>query len=601
MPGEPGLLGSFTQDITVLVESFSEKDPAGKQSLVQLLNSDASAFCAAAIRVLSNGKVSSGSRFLVYLLTKEKLLTTALLDPNLSSLKEAVAAAKTIEELGTHLQPAFEAALSKILGAPDLPDGSPRVLRILELFESIGAQSCWPSFQTELMSHSDKTVRSKAALVIGRNTRNVTWIGRRLLDRDRRVQANAIEALWGLSADEARPMLTTALQSGNNRVIANAALGLYRIGDLNAVRVLLDMARHSNPVFRLSALWAMGETEDQRFLPFLMEQFKSTQGKLKLAITRALARIRRCEKIAAEKGALGIHLLSATVQQDRRRRIAFTLASVGSTEFADMKPTAIAVWEGGRLIEDYEVKLPSNPAVQVIGMVAPRLLSNSDPYGLAITESLTLCLAIKRADDLWRLDRYDIDDAPAEAGPITRSSLPYEDSLVTQELKNRQGYLSDADQLGKMVSTPVLREKSAANALEALQRQSNAMEKSSGKRHLFVFVHETAMDLLDDPETIKVLKQLIEKKNIFLHGFCTGSPERLACFRDLCMAEPESTFTETSIEKLTGAVEELYRHLLNRFEICYMPPAGVEAGPVTLQIACQYGAGKLEIALPAKS
>jgi hypothetical protein len=78
MPCEPGLLESYANDISALVESFSEKDTAGKQSLVRLLTSDAPVFCAAGIRVLANAKVSAGASFLMFLLTKEKLLTAGL-------------------------------------------------------------------------------------------------------------------------------------------------------------------------------------------------------------------------------------------------------------------------------------------------------------------------------------------------------------------------------------------------------------------------------------------------------------------------------------------------------------------------------------------
>jgi HEAT repeat protein len=535
------------------------------------------------------------------LLTKEKLLSGALLEANASSLSDAVAAAKTIEELGTRLQPAFEMALSKTLRAPESAAGSARVLRIMELLESIGAQSCWPSFQAELMSHPDRVVRSKAALVIGRNTRNVAWIGRRLLDRDARVQANAVEALWSLPAADARPMLTTALQSANNRVAANAALGLYRLGDLKAVKALLNMAQHANPDFRLSAAWAIGETEDARFLPFLMDQFKSTQGKMKLSITRALSRIRRREKQMAEKGTLTIRLLDASVQQDGRRRLAFALSRSGGAGFPGMQPTDFALWEGGRLIEEYDVKLPNNPAVQVIGFIAPRILSSSEPYGDAITDSLGRCLKVKRADDLWRIDRYDVDSLTTDTGaPIERASLPYDESLITQELKLRQGFLAAADQVEKAITTPVQREKSAAGALEAIKRQGDAMEKNSGKRHMFVFLHQAAMDVLDDPQNIKTLNGLIGKESIALHGLCAGSSEGCAGFRELCLSAPEGTFLETSVDKLGDGVEQLYQHLLNRFEISYAPQAGADTDTAILQVFSDYGTSKLEVSLPAR-
>lgn len=118
---EPELLESYAKDISALVETFSEKDPAGKQSLVQLLTSDAQAFCAASIKVLANVKDSAGARFLMYLLTKEKLLTAGLLDASVCSLKDAVSATRSIDEMGSRLQPALEMALSRALQSRATP------------------------------------------------------------------------------------------------------------------------------------------------------------------------------------------------------------------------------------------------------------------------------------------------------------------------------------------------------------------------------------------------------------------------------------------------------------------------------------------------
>ena len=279
VPCEPGLLESYAKDIAALVERFSEKDSSGKQSLVQLLTSDAQAFCAASIKVLASVQDSAGARFLMYLLTKEKLLTAGLLDPGTCSLKDAVSAARSIDGMGSRLQPALEMALSRALQGHATPERSTHVLRILELLGTITTQNCWPSFQSELMAHPDARVRSKAALLIGKSTKNTAWIGRSLMDKDARVQANAVEALWSLDAGEARPFLSTALRSRNHRVSANAALGLYRLSDVKVVRPLLDMVRHSDPLFQASGLWVIAETEDPRFIPFLMERFKTSQGK----------------------------------------------------------------------------------------------------------------------------------------------------------------------------------------------------------------------------------------------------------------------------------------------------------------------------------
>jgi hypothetical protein len=598
MPCEPGLLESYAKDICSLVESFSEKDPAGKQSLIQLLTSDAPAFCAAGIRVLANAKASPGARLLIYLLTKEKLLTAGLLDPGTSTLKDATSAARVIDEMGSRIQPALEMALSRVLKNRPTPESAAQAMRILDLLGAIPTQNCWPAFQNELMAYPDSAVRSKAALLIGRNLRNVAWISRRLMDKDARVQANAVEALWAMDAADSRPVLMAALRSHNHRVMANAAVGLYRIADLKVVKTLLEMAQHADPVFRTAALWAIAETEDSRFTPFLMEQFKSSQGKMKLAVTRTLSRIRRHEKASAEKGSVQIRVSEAKVMPEGGRRVEFGLSLPSGEEISSMKPTEFALWEGGTLIQDYDVKLPNNPAAFVIGMVAPRFMSNPDPYGNAVEQSLKCGLSLKRPDDWWRVDRYATEAVARDPeAPVEKSTLPYDDALITQELKARKGFIADPVTLEKAVSAPVSRERATSDIMEAIQRQIDAMDKSSGKRHLFLFIHTSSVEALDDPENLKRLKPLIDKEGITLHGICPESSEKCTDFRKLCLSTPDGTFHGSSVDQVAAEFEQTYRHLLNRYWIGYSLPAKAEAAQVILQVCSEHGLGRVEFAL----
>ena len=595
---EPGLLDKYTKDIAALVESFSEKDTVGKKSLLQLLASDAHLFSAASIRALADAEASAGARFLMYLLTKEKLLTAGLRDPDTCNLKDAVASVRAIGDMGPHFQAALEMDLSTALRSRATPESATQMIRILDLLGAIPTQNFWPSFQGELMAYPDRAVRSKAALLIGRNTTHPAWIKKQLTDGDARVQANAVEALWALDAADAHPVFTAALRSPNNRVVANAVLGLYRLSDLNAVRALLDMAQHADPLLRSSALWAIGETKDPRFVPFLLEQFKLTNGKMKLAVTRSLSRIRRHEKTSAEKGTVRICVSSAKARPDGGRNVVLALSPQDGDELTSLKPIEFALWEGGTLIENYEVKLPNNPAALVIGSVAPRFPSDADPYGRAVGEGLKRCLSLKRPDDWWRIDRYAIEAVATDPNaPVEKSSLPYDDALITQELKTRKGFMTDPRHLEKAISMPVPRERATSDVLQAIRRQIDAMDKSSGKRHLFVFVHETAVEALDDPENLKPLRQLMAAEGITLHGICPFFPEKCEGFRDLCISTPDGAFHTSSVDKLADELELTYRHLLNRYEIDYWLPAQADAAQVTLQVCCESGSGRTEFSL----
>jgi len=379
-------LGSFVAGVTKAVETFADEGSNAKHALNQLAASDPALFFAAGIRVVATCKPSEGSRYLVLTLAKDKRLSIGLLDSKVCTLQEALAVTCAAAEAGAQLQATFEMALNKALQGQASPEKTGRILRILDILDATCGHGCWNSFQVELMAYPDKLVRSKAALLIGRNTRNVAWIARRLLDRDPRVQASAVEALWGLDAEEARPHFLSALKSPDNRVVANAAVGLYLSGDASVMRILLEMLRHTDPVFQLSALWAIGETGDARFLPVLAELYKRATGQLRLATVGAMSKIRRREKTDDEASALQVHISQAVTQADGLRRLAFALSCHPARDLSGIKPTEFAVWENGTVIEEYEVRLVSPPALLMAGFVAPWFASAEETYEKVVRE-----------------------------------------------------------------------------------------------------------------------------------------------------------------------------------------------------------------------
>jgi len=64
----------------------------------------------------------------------------------------------------------------------------------------------------------------------------------------------------------------------------------------------------------------MGKTADPHFVPFLTQLFKESDGKVRLAVTRALAQIRRREKPAAGPDSLRPNPFPAGVKQCCRPR-----------------------------------------------------------------------------------------------------------------------------------------------------------------------------------------------------------------------------------------------------------------------------------------
>ncbi len=595
---EPGVLEKLIADISQAVEAFAEHDPASKKLLDQLSSADPLKFFAAGFHVVATARSSAGSQYLVLLLAKDKRLGNWLLDPKACTLKEATAVAGVAADARVHLQATFEMALNKALQNQASAANGDRILRILNLLEAIGSQSCWNSFQVELMAYPDKVVRSKAALLIGRSSKNADWIVRRLLDRDPRVQANAVESLWGLDGAETKQHFLEALKSKNNRVFGNAALGLYRLGDPTIIHVLLEATQHPEPLFRLSALWAIGQTQDPRFLPALALQFKAAQGKLRLAVAGAMSRIRQREQSGVKAIALQMDIGPAAMEPSGKRRLVVTLSCRPAKNLSGLKATEFMIWENGSPVEDYHVRLVAPTDHVVTGFIAPWSETPNDPFEKAVREGLQQCLSMKRSDDLWRVDRYGLGEAPStHEKPADESRLPYDDSVVTPSMKSAQGCIADADQLRKILELAVPHDHAAMNALTAIQRQCKAMIQRPGKRHMIVLLHQLAGPDMQEEASAALLRGFARDSLVVFHGISLGACQ-LPLFRDLCLSTPEGSFIETGEAGIVDGLVKTYAKLCNRFEITYSLPASSTAqAAVKLKVASERGSAQGEVTI----
>lgn len=590
-------LGEFAAELKRAVELFTADESAAKQLLNSLAASNPALFFAAAIRVVAGGEPSEGSRYLLLILAKDRRLSAGLLDPGVSTNEDAVAVTRLAAEAGALLQGAFELALNKALQAHAGPQNAERILRLLDVLAVLPDQS-WNAYQVELMAYPDSVVRAKAALVIGKSTRNVPWIARRLLDRDPRVQASGVEALWRLDPEETKPHLLSALSSGSNRVVANAAYGLYLIGDLSAFRILLNMLQNPNPSFQASALWAMGETQEERFLPALSDYYKNSEGKLRLSAIGAMSKIRRREKAGAQSPSLRLHLSQAVVAPDGHRRLAIAISCDPPRDLSPIKPAHFALWEAETVIQEYAVRPISPPAVLLVGFVAPWLGSANDAYEQAVREALNQCLVRKRPDDMWRIDRYSIEMNPAgnDKG-AQESGFPYEDSFMTPELKAVHGCLCDPALAATVIASMPPRERAAPDPLAAIERQCMAFAKRGGKRHLFLLLHDmSGFDLKQEAANVR-LRAIAKDNNIILHGVCPDVAGSWEPIRALCLAHPEGSFSEVKIATLADGLVAAYANLCNRFDIDYSLPPAATPGAVRLKISSPCGYAQISFAL----
>jgi HEAT repeat protein len=594
---EADLTACFAQEMSAILDGFSEKDPAGKQNLQRILASDPGAFSRAAVRVLGRVQDSPGARHVVYLLRKQSLLMDALADPRGLKREEAIAAARVIPQWGAPIELDVERVLGATLSQAPSASNAARVLRLMDVLEAASPQPRFSLFQTQLLNYPDSAVRSRSTLLIAGSIKSAALVGRMLLDDDVQVQANAVEALWTFDAAEARPLLLQAARSKCARVAGNAAVGLYRMGDLSGLRMIFHMSQQDDPARRATAAWAMGETGDSRFLPALTARFPQSSGEERVNILQALGRIRRREKLLLEAGQIEVQAWSAKAK-GLTRQLSVTLWSPGNPDLSALKATQVAIWDGGTLIHDYEMTGQQNPALAVCGFVLPRFNAPDEPYCVAAMTAITRCFKYKRAEDLWRIDRYLIEPKSGEpSNPIEKASLPYDEAMLGAFYKTQQrGFLASPEAIKIIMENTGAKERSAEDAIAAFERQSEALIRFPAKRRLFLFLSPSSAARMD--RHIGRLTSFVANERITLHGIVPKGTTGCDEFEGLCLASDGGTFANLTLDEIPNEVERICAQSLNRYEFAYSVPEGIEPSPSgVIVISSPIGCGRASFEL----
>ena len=147
------------------------------------------------------------------------------------------------------------------------------VLRALRLVPALGDYSILIPWLRSLDSHSDSRIRSLSAKLLCQLRPSSGLIQHHLQSRDARVRASIMEALWNarVSRTEAPVLryLRSAVEDENHRVVANALVGLYRLGETQALEKMIALCATKQQLFRAAMAWAMGVVDDSRAVPSL--------------------------------------------------------------------------------------------------------------------------------------------------------------------------------------------------------------------------------------------------------------------------------------------------------------------------------------------
>jgi hypothetical protein len=553
--------------LAALVRDFDREPLLARRRITEFLQSEPGLFYLTAIEILKKDLDSRASQYLVTLLVQGNLLFRALCDPALDR-ERAIALSRQAHrgDASVDVMLARQLADTDLSGSAVAPGMGERLLEIIDQISD--GKRILPSLMRMLRNDSP-FLRSKVVLMIGRSGGSVAWLEKRLQESDTRVRANAIEALWGIDTADARELLQWATKDSNNRVLGNALVGLYRLGEVAPLAEIVRMAGHESAMFRRTAAWAMGETGDPRFSEVLGRMIADSNAHVRKNAFTAVRRVREAGAQVSQATQWPV-AIAAHPRNPRtgERRISVSVITEDGRGLPQILPVQFVLFENGQPVWGYRVTEKMAPGPMSVLFLFPRKF---DRDGKPWDQGALRCLQWKRSTDLWSSLPYAGDAAPSER--------PTELELPT--------FIANASQAARTFQeTPKLID--CSGFWTAIQRgvlPSNGPRR--GDRHMIVVAGEDVGAPADDSliaavRTSRTSIQVISTApNPVLQDFCKRIDGRFQCVQD-----------DASIEE---AVSLAYLNLLSRYDIRY--PSAADAASLKLRVHTPAGWGEAAIEL----
>jgi hypothetical protein len=548
-----------------LVRDFDRDSVISRKRISEILQYQPEIFYRTTIEILRKDTASRAAQHLVGLLISVGLLFRALCDPALD--REPAMQLARQAQMG---DPTADIRLAQQLADATTGDSgiaAGMAERLLEIIDAISdGKRILPSLM-RMLRNDNAYLRSKVVLMIGRGRGSLNWIEKRLQETDNRVRANAIEAIWGLDTQEARDLLVLASRDVNNRVVGNALVGLYRLGESLPLADLVKMAAHESPVFRRTAAWAMGETGDPRFGEVLGRMIADANGEVRKG---AFTAVRRVRAAVAQVSQTAEWLVAGWAFKDVRtgeRRVSLALATANGQATARILPAHFVLTENGQTVWNYRAAEKMAPGPMVALFLFPRNLDKK------WDEGTLRCLRWKRSTDLWSAVPYSGVEERSGEGPV-ELELP---TFIANAAKARR----------VLQETP--KRADCTGFWTAIQRAilpgPNAVR---GQRHMIVLAPEDVggeadEGLLDAVRAARASIQVVSTSmNPVLREFCRRVDGRFHFVADQAA--------------VGEAVSLAYLSLLARYEIRYAPVAP-DASSVKIRVHSPEGWGETTIDL----
>jgi HEAT repeat protein len=556
--------------LETLVRDFESDATAYRKLIRDIFDSDRGLFYSTAIDILKTSSDSRGAQYLIALIVADGLLLRALCEPELSR-DQAIAVARA----AVRVDPMADAMLARAL-ADSVVGNSEAIAdpaRIMEVLSEIAdSNRVLPSLM-RLLRNSNPYLRSKVVKLIGKGSRSVKWVRAKLAENDPRVRANAVEALWGVDSPDARALLHSALTDGSNRVIGNALLGLYYLGDCAAMEELVKLSTHESNLCRATAAWVMGETGDVRFSDVVRRLLLESEPVVRKRALAALGRIKQATNSFADLP--HFHVAGRIVSASKRngsRRVMVAVAADWMKEPPKIAPLQFILSESNQYITSYRVAArPESEAISVIFIIPRAPDSEYRPF----QDAALTCLKWKRPSDLWCVLPY------LDSGDCGLSGH-------AQEMPAPQ-FTANIEAAQAMLIAPPKRI-DCTDLWTAVWRATRSEVSARGQRHIFIFSRA--------PENRIAGHGLIASVQAGRYRVHAVSSVENPELQDFCN-RTHSAFDLVAEEEFPDAIRQSYLSVLARYEVTYQPVTS-QAGTLKIRVQSPEGCGETLLAIPAR-
>lgn len=141
-------------------------------------------------------------------------------------------------------------------------DEDPEVrYHVMDVIERINPEKARMFAEKAVAAEPDSKVLSRAIAVLGKvgTEDHIAVLSEKLRSGDRRVKANAVEALEAIGGKRVYEFFNLLVDEQDNRVKANILIALGKYGDLKVFELLSRMIKDSESNMRASAAYALGK------------------------------------------------------------------------------------------------------------------------------------------------------------------------------------------------------------------------------------------------------------------------------------------------------------------------------------------------------